>query len=103
VLSQDGENIFFISTQPGYNHLYGEILDWTLANWGPRYASVVAEVNEGQSEARSIILYGTAMGLEARRAGSTERPDLHQHAHFVCLAVVDKWNCAIGAWLPVYE
>lgn len=55
VLSEDGENVFFIFTQPGYDYLYGEILDWTVANWGPRYASLLAEVNMGQADARAIL------------------------------------------------
>lgn len=50
VLSEDGENIFFIFTRQGYDHLYPEILDWTIANWGPRYGSLLAEVNECQPD-----------------------------------------------------
>ena len=56
VLSEDGENIFFIFTRPGYDYLYGEILDWTVANWGPRYASLQAEVNEGQADALATLV-----------------------------------------------
>jgi GNAT superfamily N-acetyltransferase len=55
VLSEDGENIFFIFTRPGHDYLYGEMLDWTVANWGPRYDSLVAEVNEGQPDALAIL------------------------------------------------
>jgi GNAT superfamily N-acetyltransferase len=56
VLSEDGENIFFIVTRPGYDHLYDEILDWTIAKWGPRYGALLAEVNEGQGNAvRSLV------------------------------------------------
>jgi GNAT superfamily N-acetyltransferase len=56
VLSEDGENIFFIFTRPGFDHLYGAILDWTIANWGPRYPSLLAEVNEGQGDAIDTLL-----------------------------------------------
>ena len=55
VLSEDGENVFFIFTREGYDHLYGDILDWTIANWGPRYDSLVAEVNEGQTHALAAL------------------------------------------------
>jgi GNAT superfamily N-acetyltransferase len=51
VLSEDGDNVFFIFTRPAYDHLYGEILDWTVANWGPRWGSLLAEVNAGQGDA----------------------------------------------------
>jgi GNAT superfamily N-acetyltransferase len=55
VLSEDGENIFFVFTRPGHDYLYGEILEWTVANWSPRYDSLLAEVNEGQSEALAAL------------------------------------------------
>ena len=55
VLSEDGENILFVFTRQGYDHLYGEILDWTIANWGPRYDSLLAEVNEGQIDALAAL------------------------------------------------
>jgi ribosomal protein S18 acetylase RimI-like enzyme len=55
VLSEDGENIFFIVTAPGYDHLYDEILDWTATQWGPRYGSLLAEVNEGQPDALAAL------------------------------------------------
>lgn len=55
VLSEDGDNLFFIFTRPGYDYLYGEILDWTISNWGPRYPALVAEVNEGQAEAITAL------------------------------------------------
>jgi ribosomal protein S18 acetylase RimI-like enzyme len=55
VLSEDGENIFFIFTRPGHDHLYGEILDWTIANWGPRYSSLLAEVNARQEDAIAAL------------------------------------------------
>lgn len=42
VLSEDGENIFFIFTRPGYDDLYTAILDWTIENWGSRWPSLVA-------------------------------------------------------------
>jgi len=51
VLSEDGENIFFIFTRPGYEYLYGEILDWTIEDWGSRYPILKAEVHEFQGDA----------------------------------------------------
>ena len=66
VLSEDGENIFFIFTRPGYDYLYGEILDWTVANWGPRYASLQAEVNEGQADALATLVQSAALSTWAR-------------------------------------
>ncbi|MBN1285844.1 MAG: GNAT family N-acetyltransferase [Anaerolineae bacterium] len=51
VLSEDGENIFFIFTLCGYEYLYADILDWTIRHWRPRYAMLKTEVHEGQSEA----------------------------------------------------
>lgn len=55
VLSEDGENVFFIFTRLGYDHLYGDILDWMIANWGPRYDSLMADVNEGQADALETL------------------------------------------------
>lgn len=50
VLSEDGDNIFFIFTAQGYEHLYSEILDWTLQHWGPRFSKLRTEVHEYQGE-----------------------------------------------------
>ena len=78
VLSEDGENIFFIFTRPGYDHLYGEILDWTIANWGPRYASPA-----GRSERRP--------GRCAGGPGcSGALSDLGEAATHACLPVADQ-------------
>ena len=56
VLSEDGENLFFIFTRQRYDHLYGAILDWTIANWGPRWPALVAEVNEAQTDAIAALV-----------------------------------------------
>lgn len=55
VLSEDGDNIFFILTAQGYEALYAEILDWTVDHWGPRYASLKTEVHEFQAEALTVL------------------------------------------------
>ncbi len=51
VLSENGDNIFFIFTCQGCESLYGEILEWTVRNWGPRFAELKTEVHEFQDEA----------------------------------------------------
>ncbi len=55
VLSEDGDNIFFIFTLPGYEYLYGDILEWTVQHWGPRYASLKTEVHEYQAHALGML------------------------------------------------
>jgi ribosomal protein S18 acetylase RimI-like enzyme len=55
VLSEDGGNIFFIFTQDRYEHLYAEILDWTLRCWGPRYGELKTEVHEYQGAALTTL------------------------------------------------
>ena len=70
VLSEDGGNLFFIFTRPGYDHLYGEILDWTVRNWAPRYASLLTEVNEAQGDAIAAL---TSRGFTSRGEAATTR------------------------------
>ena len=55
VLSEDGENIFFIFTLQGYEHLYTEILEWTLQNWQARYPTLKTEVHEYQESALAAL------------------------------------------------
>lgn len=50
VLSEDGDQIFFIFTRPGFEYLYDEILEWTVQNWGARYPSLITEVHEHQPD-----------------------------------------------------
>lgn len=70
VLSEDGGNLFFVFTRPGYDHLYGEILDWTVCNWGPRHGSLLAEVNEAQADAVAAL---TNRGFTSLGAAATTR------------------------------
>lgn len=51
VLSENGDNVLFIITAKQYAYLYAEILDWTVTNWGSRFASLKFEVHELQDEA----------------------------------------------------
>lgn len=55
VLSEDGDNIFFILSLPGYDDLYPQILSWTVQHWGPRYPSMKTEVHEHQTEALAVL------------------------------------------------
>jgi hypothetical protein len=55
VLSENGDNIFFIFTAQGFEYLYAEILDWTIQYWGPRYATLKTEVHEFQAEALAAL------------------------------------------------
>ncbi len=55
VLSEDGENIFFIFTAPGYDYLYSEILDWTIQNWSARFPTLKAEVHAYQTNALAAL------------------------------------------------
>ena len=55
VLSEDGEEVFFIFTLPGYEYLYSDILDWTLENWGTRFPKLLTEVHEYQTEALAVL------------------------------------------------
>jgi ribosomal protein S18 acetylase RimI-like enzyme len=50
VLSEDGENTFFVFTRHGFEYLNAEILDWTIQHWGPRYETLKTEVHEYQEE-----------------------------------------------------
>ena len=74
VLSEDGENIFFILTLPGYDYLYADILDWTIRNWGPRYAALKTEVHEYQVEALKLLENSGFRSLGA--AATTHQYDL---------------------------
>ncbi len=51
VLSEDGDELFFILTRQGQDDLYPEILNWTVEHWGPRYESLTTEVHEFQAQA----------------------------------------------------
>jgi ribosomal protein S18 acetylase RimI-like enzyme len=55
MLSEDGNNIFFIITAPGYDYLYAEILDWTIEHWLPRYGTLKTEVHEYQEAALATL------------------------------------------------
>ena len=55
VISENGDNIIFIFTAQGYEHLYAEILDWTLEHWGSRFTTLKTEVHEFQQEALAAL------------------------------------------------
>ena len=55
VLSEDGEEVFFMFTLPGYEYLYGDMLDWTLQHWGPRLPRLLTEVHEYQAELLAVL------------------------------------------------
>lgn len=55
VLSENGDNLFYIFTLPGCDYLYAEILEWALQNWGPRYGSLKSEVHEHQTGALATL------------------------------------------------
>jgi len=55
VLSEDGSNLFFIFTLPGYENLYSEILEWTIRNWLPRFPTLKTEVHEYQDSALEVL------------------------------------------------
>jgi hypothetical protein len=55
VLSEDGEEVFFIFTLQGYEYLYADILDWTLQNWRPRFPGLLTEVHGFQTEALAVL------------------------------------------------
>lgn len=48
VLSENGDEIFFIVTAQGFDYLYADVLDWTIQHWGPRYPTLKTEVHEYQ-------------------------------------------------------
>lgn len=55
VLSEYGDNIFFICTAQGYDSLYDDILEWTLLNWRPRFPTLKTEVHEFQDFALASL------------------------------------------------
>lgn len=55
VLNEDGGNIFFVFTLPGYEYLYADILDWTIQHWGPQYHTLKTEVHEYQEDALTTL------------------------------------------------
>jgi ribosomal protein S18 acetylase RimI-like enzyme len=79
VLSEDGENIFFIFTLPGYEYLYTEILAWMVQNWLPRYGSLKAEVHESQTEA--LVELGRAGFCSLGEVATTRQYDLRTKEH----------------------
>jgi GNAT superfamily N-acetyltransferase len=55
VLSEDGEEVFFMFALQGYEYLFEDMLDWTLQNWGPRFPRLLTEVHEYQAEALAVL------------------------------------------------
>lgn len=51
VLNEDGKEVFFTFTAPGWEYLYGEMLGWVVENWASRCTTLKTEVNEYQAEA----------------------------------------------------
>ena len=54
-ISEDGDNMFFIFTRPGYEHLYNAILNWVMNNWNNRDRVLVTEIHEFQKGAMEIL------------------------------------------------
>lgn len=55
LLSEDGSDIFFIVTRPGFDYLYPHILDWAIEHWQPRWGQIRTEVHERQTAALSAL------------------------------------------------
>lgn len=55
VLSEDGGDVFTLFTLCSHHYLYRDILDWTLAHWGPRYPALKTEVHERQPDAIAVL------------------------------------------------
>jgi hypothetical protein len=55
VLSENGDNLFFILTAQGYENLYPEILNWTIQHWQPRYGTLKTEIHEYQTDALAAL------------------------------------------------
>jgi GNAT superfamily N-acetyltransferase len=46
VLDEDGGEIIFILTAPGWEYLYPQMLAWAVQHWAPRFGSLKVEVSE---------------------------------------------------------
>ena len=55
VLSEDGEEVFFMFALQGYEYLYADMLDWTVQNWASRFPKLLTEVHEYQAEVLAIL------------------------------------------------
>ena len=55
VINENADNIFFILTRSRFEYLYGDILEWTIEHWGPRYPSLKTEIHEHQGEAIAAL------------------------------------------------
>jgi ribosomal protein S18 acetylase RimI-like enzyme len=79
VLSENGDEVFFIFTLQGYEYLYAEILAWTMQNWLPRFGSLKTEVHEFQSEALGELARRGFCSLE--EIATTRQYDLMAKTH----------------------
>ena len=70
VLNEDGEEIFFLFTLQGYEHLFADIVDWTIQNWRARYPTFKAEVHEYQQAAIAAL---ESRGFHSNGAVATTR------------------------------
>jgi ribosomal protein S18 acetylase RimI-like enzyme len=48
VINEDGDSYVNIITKVGYNHLFQEILNWTIKNWAPKYSGIETNAVEDQ-------------------------------------------------------
>ncbi len=55
LIAEDGNDIGTILTLPSYDHLYGEMLQWALDNWRPRFGRLRIEVHEHQPWAMALL------------------------------------------------
>ncbi len=77
-LSEDGGNVFFIFTAPGFDYLYETILDWVIAHWRERFESLVAEVQEAWAPTLATL---EARGFRrVKEAAITRAYDVAQQA-----------------------
>ena len=99
VLSESGDENFFIFTAQGYDDLYAEILNWAMQHWQPRYATLKTEVHEYQTEAlaqleRSDFVNGGKVATTRAYdllADRDDRPRLSSQYHLEDMGTNGDW------------
>ena len=54
-ISEEGDNMFFLFSKQGFEHLYIPMLDWVRNNWTERNETLVTEVHEFQEDLIRIL------------------------------------------------
>jgi ribosomal protein S18 acetylase RimI-like enzyme len=54
-LTENGDEVLYIFTREDDDHLYAEILDWSVDYWGRSFGKVIFEVHEFQAEALGAL------------------------------------------------